>query len=478
MLNTIITPTTGFGEASEEEAAVLQAREDKFIDDRSLLLQEANDIDLSLYDKYNVKIGLRNKNGTGVCVGLTNVADVYGYKKDGQGNKIPDDGLLLYRGINVEDIVGACLAENRFGFEETTYLLLFGSLPTADELQQFNKILGARRELPRGFIRDTILVSPSRNIMNQLAREVLALYSYDPKPDDTSVANVFRQAISLISYFPCLMAYSYQAKRANLDGQSLHIHYPVPELSTAENILRLIRPTGEYDDIEAKLLDIALILHAEHGGGNNSTFTTHLVSSTGTDTYSAIASAICSLKGPKHGGANLSVLFMIEDLKENVSDITDAGQIESYLRKVLAGEANDGSGLIYGLGHAIYTLNDPRAKMLKLMAGKLAEKNGLMDEFMLYDTIERAGSKLVSEMTGVETVLPANVDLYSGFVYNALNIPMDLATPLFATARMSGWCAHRIEEIISSNKIMRPSYQCIHDREPYVPIDKRTSVND
>ncbi len=473
MFSTILHPDYSFGDVTEEESAILQAKENEFINDRTLLLQKNNDIELELYDKYNVKLGLRNKDGTGVCVGLTKVSDVYGYDKDENGKKVPAHGKLFYRGIDVEDIVTACFKENRFGFEEVTYLLLFGKLPNREELNHFNKILGARRELPRGFIRDTILVNPSKSIMNQIAKEVLALYSYDPKPDDTSKENTFRQCISLISYFPCLIAYSYQAKHAHFDNQSLHIHYPMPELSTAENILRLIRPTGEYSDIEAKLLDISLILHAEHGGGNNSTFTTHLVSSTGTDTYSAIAAAIGSLKGPRHGGANLSVLYMLKDLKDEVSDITNYSQVENYLRRVVSGKANDGSGLIYGLGHAIYTLSDPRAKLIKKMAKGLAEKKNLMDEFMLYEFIEQAGSKIVSEITGVETILPANVDLYSGFVYHALNIPLDLVTPLFAASRMSGWCAHRIEEIIANNRLMRPAYKCIHENTPYTPIDSR-----
>ena len=472
MLSTINTEG-GFGNVTPQEARFLKTQEDNFINSRASLLRKNNNIDTSLYDKYNVKIGLRNKNGTGVCVGLTRVSDVHGYETDEQGNKIPAPGKLLYRGISVENIVNACISENRFGYEETSYLLLFGKLPTEYELNDYKKILGARRELPKGFARDTILGSPSRSVMNQLAKEVLALYSYDNKPDDISAENVFRQSIQLISYFPSLLAYSYQAKRSHFDNQSLHLHYPSSELSTAENILRLIRPTGEYTDIEAKLLDIAMILHAEHGGGNNSTFTTHLVSSTGTDTYSAIAAAIGSLKGPKHGGANLAVIYMMQDLKENVTDITDFKQVENYLRKVIKGEANDGSGLIYGLGHAVYTLSDPRAQLLKRMARRLAEENGLMDEFMLYDFIENTGSRIFSEMTGSDVVLPANVDLYSGFVYHALNIPLDLATPIFAAARISGWCAHRIEELTGSNRIMRPAYKCIADDQPYIPIAKR-----
>ena len=472
MLSTV-KPAAGFGNVSAEESAALQAQEDLFISKRADLLITNNDIDIDLYDKYNVKLGLRNKNGTGVCVGLTHIANVHGYEKDEEGNKVPAEGKLLYRGIDVKHIVEACMAEDRFGFEETTYLLLFGKLPTHEELAEFNTILGARRNLPPGFARDTILSAPSKSIMNMLAKEVLTLYSYDDNPDDTSVENILRQSISLISYFPSLVAYSYQAMHAHFENKSLHLHFPRPELSTAENILRLIRPTGEYTELEAKLLDICLILHAEHGGGNNSTFTTHLVSSTGTDTYSAIAAAIGSLKGPKHGGANLAVSYMIHDFKESVSDITDYAQIENHMRKIVRGEANDGSGLLYGLGHAIYTVSDPRAQLLKKMARRLAEESGLMDEFMLYDYIENNGARIFKEETGIDASLAANVDLYSGFVYNALGIPTDLATPLFATARISGWCAHRIEEVTGSNKIMRPAYQCIVDEGEYVPMGER-----
>ncbi len=472
MLSTV-KPAAGFGNVSAEESIILKTQEDNFINKRADLLRQNNDIDIDLYDKYNVKLGLRNKNGTGVCVGLTHVANVHGYEKDDKGNKIPADGKLLYRGIDVKDIVDACIAEDRFGFEETTYLLLFGKLPTGEELKEFNTILGARRNLPPGFARDTILAAPSKSIMNMLAKEVLTLYSYDDNPDDTSVENILRQSVSLISYFPSLIAYSYQAMHAHFENKSLHLHFPIPELSTAENILRLIRPTGEYTDLEAKLLDICLILHAEHGGGNNSTFTTHLVSSTGTDTYSAIAAAIGSLKGPKHGGANIAVTYMIEDFKESITDITDYTQVENHMRKIVRGEANDGSGLLYGLGHAIYTLSDPRAQLLKRMARKLAEASGTMDEFMLYDYIENNGARIFKEETGVEASLAANVDLYSGFVYNVLGIPTDLATSLFAAARISGWCAHRIEEVTGSNKIMRPAYQCIEAERDYIPMKNR-----
>ena len=312
--------------------------------------------------------------------------------------------------------------------------------------------------------------------MNKMARSVLALYCYDNNPDDTSISNVFRQSIDLIGYFPALIAYAYQAKSSFYDNMSLHLHNPIPELSTSENILRMIRPTGEYTELEARLLDLSMILHAEHGGGNNSSFTTHLISSTGTDTYSAIAAAIGSLKGPKHGGANIAVINMMNDLRKNVPDFNNRGKLDDYLVKVLRKEANDKSGLVYGMGHAIYTLSDPRAKVLKSMAKKLAESKDLIDDFLLCDYIERRTPELYAEVHGVEKPMPANVDLYSGFVYDALDIPTTIATPLFATARLSSWCAHRIEELISGGKLMRPAYKSVQQPRPYVPIAKRVSA--
>ncbi|MGI6206221.1 MAG: citrate synthase [Anaerovoracaceae bacterium] len=463
----------GYGNVTHEEALKYKSREDKFIKDNALQLKESNDIDADLYEKYNVKRGLRNKNGTGVCVGLTRIADVHGYDIGEHGEKIPVPGKLYYRGISVEDIIKGCRKDDRFGYGETSFLLLFGRLPNKEELQEFRTILGVRRQLPQGFMIDHILTTPSRSIMNALAREVLALYSYDLHPDDINIENVFRQSIILLGCFPTLMAYSYQAKRSHFDKMSMHLHYPDPELSTAENILRMIRPTGEYTDIEAKVLDVCLILHAEHGGGNNSTFTVHTVSSTNTDTYSAIAAGIGSLKGPRHGGASRSVIYMMNDLRENVDDITDFDQIENYLRRVVRGEANDGSGLIYGVGHAIYTITDPRAQLLKSMAQKIAEAKNLMNEFRVYDYIEKNASRIISEYAGTEVQMPANIDLYSGFVYRALGIPMDLVTPIFATARIAGWCAHRIEEVSGDNKIIRPAYQWIADYKEYKPLNDR-----
>ena len=456
---------------SQVKAALVQ----DFLDNSANIVKDNDKIDPDLYIQNNVKRGLRNSNGTGVVVGLTKIGGVRGYDVDDDGNKIPIEGQLFYRGYSIEDIVNNCIKENRFGFEEITFLLIFGSLPSKTELEAFKKVLGSRRELPQGFARDMILTAPSNNIMNKLARSVLALYCYDSNPDDTSVSNVIRQSIELIGYFPALIAYAYQAKCSFYDNMSLHLHTPVPELSTSENILRMIRPNGEYTDIEAKLLDLSMILHAEHGGGNNSAFTTHLVSSTGTDTYSAISAAIGSLKGPKHGGANIAVINMMADIKEHVPDFNNRGKLDDYLVKLLRKQAGDRSGLVYGMGHAIYTLSDPRAKVLKSMAKKLADSKNLVDDFLLCDYIEKRVPQLKAEITGVDKPMPANVDLYSGFVYDALNIPTTIATPLFATARLSGWCAHRIEELVAGGKLMRPAYNSVQPIQEYVPIDKRTS---
>ena len=446
-----------------------------FLDYSAKTIETNDKIESDLYIKNNVKRGLRNSNGTGVVVGLTKIGDVRGYEVDSAGNKIPVDGKLFYRGYNIEDIVGNCIKEDRFGSEEITFLLIFGTLPSRSELEAFKKMLGAKRELPNGFARDMILTAPSNNIMNKLARSVLALYCYDDNPDDTSIPNVLRQSINLIGYFPALIAYAYQAKASFYDNMSLHLHNPIPELSTSENILRMIRPMGEYMDIEAKLLDLSMILHAEHGGGNNSSFTTHLISSTGTDTYSAISAAIGSLKGPKHGGANIAVINMIADIKAHVPDFNNRGKLDDYLVKILKKEANDKTGLVYGMGHAIYTLSDPRAKLLKSMSKKLAENKNLVDDFLLCDYIERRTPQLYAEVTGIEKPMPANVDLYSGFVYDALDIPVTIATPLFATARLSGWCAHRIEELVAGGKLMRPAYNSVQQPREYINIKDRTS---
>ena len=445
-----------------------------FISQMTYALENVDEIDSTLYPKYNVKRGLRNANGTGVVVGLTKIGDVVGYKTDENKNKIPVEGELYYRGYSIKDLVNSYISENRFGFEEVTFLLNFGFLPTRAQLDEFNRLIGMRRELPQGFARDMILTAPSSSIMNKIARSVLALYSYDDNPDDTSISNVLRQSIDLIGNFPAIIAYAYQAKQSFYNNDSMYLHYPISELSTAENILRMLRPTGEFTDQEAKVLDLCLILQCEHGGGNNSSFTTHLISSSGTDTYSAIAAAVGSLKGPKHGGANIAVINMIKDLKENVKDITNEHQVDDYLLKVLKGKANDGKGLVYGVGHAIYTLSDPRAMLLKDMAHELAKASGMEDEYYLCDYIERRTPELFTAVTGVEKPMCANVDLYSGIVYRCLNIPSDVATPLFATARLSGWTAHRIEELITGKKLMRPAYISVQEHRDYVPISERT----
>lgn len=444
-----------------------------YLEVMSHYLEEANEIDASLYKKYNVKRGLRNANGTGVVVGLTNIGDTQGYVVDEDNNKVPAEGRLYYRGYEIQDLVKNYIEEDRFGFEEITYLLIFGNLPTKNQLHDFTEYISKKRELPPSFARDMILTTPSKSIMNKLARSVLALYCYDENPDDTSVGNVLRQSIDLIGYFPALLAYAYQAKSSYFDNKTLHLRYPLPELSTAENILRMSRPHAKYTDLEAKCLDICLILHAEHGGGNNSAFTTHLVSSSGTDTYSAISAAIGSLKGPKHGGANIKVIQMIDDLKANVRNINNRKDVDNYLIKVLKKQANDKSGLVYGMGHAIYTLSDPRAVLLKGMAKKLAETTDQMDDFLLCDYIEKRTPELYEQVHGQKKTMCANVDLYSGFVYSALNIPHDIATPLFALARLSGWSAHRIEELVTGKKLIRPAYISVEEHKEFVPISKR-----
>lgn len=459
----------------EVENNIKNAATKSLLEDSAKIITDRNQIEHELFTKNNVKRGLRNSNGTGVVVGLTRIGEIVGYRMDSANNKVPTEGKLYYRGYSIEDLVSNCIKENRFGFEETTFLLIFGYLPSKSELNAFNKLLSSKRELPDGFARDMILTAPSNNIMNKLARSVLALYCYDDNPDDISISNVLRQSIDLIGYFPALIAYAYQAKASSYDNMSLHLHKPIPELSTSENILRMIRPTGEYTEIEAKVLDLSMILHAEHGGGNNSSFTTHLVSSTGTDTYSAISAAIGSLKGPKHGGANIAVISMMMDIKKNVPDFNNRGKLDDYLVKILKKEANDRTGLIYGMGHAIYTISDPRAKVLKSMAQELAESKGLEDDFLLCDYIEKRIPALKAEVTGIDKPMPANVDMYSGFVYDALDIPTAIATPLFATARLSGWCAHRLEELIAGGKLMRPAYNSVQEHLDYIPLNKRNS---
>ncbi len=425
-----------------------------------------------LYQRYNVKRGLRNADNTGVLVGLTNIGDAHGYIVN-EGDKLPDRGVLRYRGVDVADIVRACREEDRHGFEEITYLLLFGVLPSDDELKRFTALLGSLRTLPEGFTEDMILKAPSKDIMNKLARAVLAMYSYDENPDDVSIENMLRQSIELIARIPVMVTYGYYAKAHYYDNKSLIIHTPDPSLSTAENFLRMIRPDNAYTKLEADTLDECLIIHAEHGGGNNSTFTTHVVSSTGTDTYSAIASAVGSLKGPLHGGANIKVRNMIDDFKKNVKDITSAEEVGAHIEKILRKEAFDGAGLIYGMGHAIYTLSDPRAEILKEKAKELAKEKKRENEFVLYELIETLTPKKFAEVKGIEKDMCANVDLYSGFVYSMLGIPHELYTPIFAISRASGWCAHRMEEVITGGKIIRPAYKNVVHKESYTNIGER-----
>ncbi|PKM90417.1 MAG: citrate synthase [Firmicutes bacterium HGW-Firmicutes-12] len=438
-----------------------------YLKELSKMMEKTNKIDPELYDKYDVKRGLRNSNGTGVLVGLTGVGDVYGYRIE-NGVKIPDEGRLYYRGYEIMSIIDGFQKDERFGFEEVCYLLLFGELPDKNGLSLFNRLLGENRKLPDGFTEDMMLKAPSKDIMNKLARSILASYSYDSNPDDLSLQNILRQSIELIARFPTMVAYGYQAKARYYDQKSLFIHSPEFELSTAENLLYMIRPNCEYTKLEAELLDLALVLHAEHGGGNNSTFTARVVTTTGTDTYSAIAAAVGSLKGGKHGGANIKVLEMMENIKTNVKNWQDESQLIEYLDKIVAGKANDGSGLIYGMGHAIYTLSDPRALRLRKKAEELAKSKNIEDEFNLYATVER----LAPEVLGKENI-SANVDFYSGFVYKALDIPKELFTPIFAVARISGWSAHRIEELVSKGKIIRPAYKNILEKQDYCFLKDR-----
>ncbi len=431
-----------------------------------------NNIDPSLYAKYDVKRGLRDVSGKGVLTGLTEIADIKAYNLDGD-KLIPTEGQLFYRGYNVEDIIDGFNAENRFGFEETAYLLLFGKLPTKDEYQEFIDILGSYRTLPTNFVRDVVMKAPSKDMMNTLARSVLTLYAYDDYADDISIPNVLRQSIQLIALFPMLSVYGYQAYRHYKHGESLYIHRPGLELSIAETILTLLRPDKQYTRLEAKILDIALILHADHGGGNNSTFTNHVVTSTGTDTYSAVAASLGSLKGPKHGGANIKVVQMFENMKENIKDWKDEDEVRNYLYALLNKEAFDKSGLIYGIGHAVYSLSDPRAKVLKQYVEELSEEKGLKDEYTLYSTVERLAPEIISGKRKMYKGVSANVDFYSGFVYSMLGLPLELYTPIFAISRISGWSAHRLEELINSGKIIRPAYKNVSQLKDYVPMNDR-----
>ncbi len=438
----------------------------------SSLCKENGYIPPELYGTYQVNRGLRDINGNGVLTGLTEISEIQSSKMV-NGEKMSCEGKLFYRGVDIEDIVHGFIKDKRFGFEETVYLLLFGKLPNIPELNEFKDLLAAYRSLPTNFVRDIIMKAPSRDMMNTLARSVLTMYSYDENANDISLPNVLRQCLQLIALFPLFSVYGYQAYSHYHDGNSLFIHNPKPELSTSENILHLLRADGSYTELEARVLDLALVLHAEHGGGNNSTFTTHVVSSSGSDTYSVIAAAIGSLKGPKHGGANIKVVQMFEDMKANINDWNDEEEVASYLKALLHKEAFDKAGLIYGMGHAVYSLSDPRANIFKRFVGYLADEKGRNKEFNLYSMVERLAPQIISEERKIYKGVSANIDFYSGFVYSMLDLPLELYTPIFAIARIAGWSAHRIEELINAGKIIRPAYKNVRGREAYIPLKER-----
>ena len=435
------------------------------------ICRQADYIPQELFDEYGVQRGLRDKNGNGVLTGLTNISRIEAFKKV-NGEKVPCDGKLWYRGYDVIDLVRG-LSQKRYGFEETAYLLIFGKLPDKDELAEFKSVLGASRTLPTNFMRDVIMKAPSRDIMNSMTKSVLTLAAYDKNVSDQSIENVLRQSLNLISTFPMLAVYGYHAYNHYEKDESMYIHRPDENLSTAENILRMLRPDKNYTALEAGVLDIALVLHMEHGGGNNSTFTTRVVTSAGSDTYSVIAAALSSLKGPKHGGANIKVVEMMRDIKENVRDLHDDEEIENYLGKLVDRQAFDKKGLIYGMGHAIYSLSDPRAEVFKGFVKKLAFAKGREEDFNLYSTIEKLAPKVIAEKRRIYKGVSMNVDFYSGFVYSMLDIPVELFTPIFAIARIVGWSAHRIEELINMDKIIRPAYDSVMAEKQYVPLDER-----
>ncbi len=444
-----------------------------FIENLCEEFQHNNQIDPSYYQKWDVRRGLRNADGTGVMAGVTQIGSVQGYYML-DGEKIPDQGRLIYRGIDVNDLIGGFMSENRFGFEETAYLLLFGALPTREQLEQFKAILSQYHALPPLFTEDMILKAPSRDVMNKLARSVLALYSYDPDPDNNSLANELDQSLRLIARCPTIVAHAFAVKQHYFDNDSLYLHRPQPGLSVAENFLYSLRHDNQYTEDEAKLLDLCLVLHMEHGGGNNSAFACRVLSSSGTDIYSAIAAAVGSLKGPRHGGANKKVMEMFGYIEDGVKDWKDDDEVRSYLAKLIHKEAGDRSGLIYGMGHAIYTLSDPRAVILKKFARNVAAKKGMSEEFELFETVERLTPEVFAREKGASKVICANVDMYSGLVYKMMGIPPELYTPLFAIARMVGWCAHRVEEVYNpGNRIIRPAYKAVAPSKPFVPLDQR-----
>ncbi len=431
-----------------------------------------NCIQANMYQEHNIFRGLRDVNGNGVATGLTEVSKIKAKDKDKEGNTIPCFGELCYRGINVRDLVNGFRNDDRFGFEETVYLLLFSNLPTKKELDEFSKTLANYRSLPASFVRDMILKAPGKDMMNMLSRCVLALYSYDNNPDDISIPNVLRQSMQLIATFPLLSVYSYQSYQHYHQGKSLFIHLPNPQYSTAENLLSLLRENGEFSPLEAKILDLAMVLHAEHGGGNNSTFTTHVVTSSGTDTYSSVAAALGSLKGPRHGGANIKVVKMFDDMKANIN-INDKGQIKDYLSKLLDKQCFDKAGLIYGMGHAVYSLSDPRSDILKNCAHDLSVEKGCEEDYMLYETVAKMAPEIISEKRKMYKGVSANVDFYSGLIYRMLDLPCELFTPIFAASRIAGWSAHRIEEIQNAGKIIRPAYINVKADREYIELSKR-----
>lgn len=431
----------------------------------------SSEFDLNLYAEYDVKRSLRESDGKGVLTGLTEISDVVAFRTE-KGKKIPADGELYFQGYNIMDLKDG-FTDRRFNYEEVVYLLLFGALPNRQQLDSFLEILAQYRELPNKFVRDVIMKAPSQNLMNALQKSVLTLYSYDDNPDDISIPNVLKQSLSLIATLPLISVYAYHAYQHYNNDESLVIRYPDPKLSTAENILRTLRPDGQYTELEARVLDIALVIHAEHGGGNNSTFTTHVVTSTETDTYSAISASLGSLKGPKHGGANLKVEQMFADIREHVRDWENEDQLRDYLQKIIRGQAFDGRGLIYGMGHAVYTLSDPRAVILKEYAKTLSEAKGLTREFALYENVERLAREVLTSEKNLHKPICCNVDFYSGFVYSMLGIPRELFTPIFAISRMAGWSAHRMEELVNGGKIIRPAYKYVGHHVPYLPLEKR-----
>lgn len=454
------------------ESTVSHEFENMFISQLSDKATKSSYIDPGLFEKFQVKRGLRDLDGKGVLVGLTEIGEVHSYIID-EGETIPVPGRLLYRGIDINDIVAGFREDGRYGFEETCYLLLFGDLPNRDELRNFRMLLANNQKLPEDFARDIILKAPSNNVMNALSRSVLALYSFDNNPEDTSVKNVLRQCLQLIARFPALAVYGYQAFSHYHGYNSLFLHSPRPELSIAENLLYMLRSDNSYTKLEAALLDLALVLHAEHGGGNNSSFVTHVTTSSGTDTYSVIAAALGSLKGPKHGGANIKVVQMFEDMKQQVKDWNDDEEIKRYLLKLLNREAFDQAGLIYGIGHAVYSISDPRTLILKDYVSRLAIEKGFEQEYGLYCKVEELAPEVISEVRKMYKGVSANVDFYSGFVYRMLDIPLELYTPLFAVSRIVGWSAHRIEEIVNSGKIIRPAYKSVAKRRPYIKMSDR-----